>query len=102
MGYKVIHICDSCDYQAMISGKRDCGFFTITQTFECPTCQLLEDYELGGTPAYDAKTFGPIQEPMCEDCGSNKMKVWNRETGGCPKCGSTMRVDEELGTIHWD
>lgn len=103
MGFKRVHICDTCGYEAMVSGGRDCGFFSFTQTFECRTCRSLDDYDVGKTPASEGWDTSPVQEPICEDCNGTDLVPWDLESNGhCPQCGDKMRADESLGSILWD
>ena len=103
MGYRIVHICDNCSYEAMITGGKDFGFFIITETLECAGCQTLADYEVAPTPGYDEARFGPIQDPRCDQCDQTNLKPWSLEDQGhCPRCYYPMRAAPDLGSINGD
>ena len=43
MGWSQGYRCNSCGLHAVVSGRKDRGFYVETETRYCPHCQKLDD-----------------------------------------------------------
>ncbi len=89
--------CESCGYEAQVSGGRDCGMASRTDTILCERCRELFDV----VTSEDAISERPEREiPIrCPRSFTHSCRLWT-SPGPCPKCGATMVRGEE--TLVWD
>jgi transcription elongation factor Elf1 len=95
--------CPNCDYSAKVYGETyfDYGCHNYMATFECKNCQVLFE-NLISQLEMDEEEIDAIHnladEFICLQCGKDEARLWSREKGKCPKCGSAMkyRVDGEI------
>ena len=87
--------CENCNYSAQVYGESyfDSGCYNFMATFECPECKVLFE-GLISQIHMDEDTFnmnhGLADDFECLRCGNKTAKVWNKASGGCPKCGGKM------------
>ncbi len=100
MGASYQFRCDSCGYEAEVSGGGDAGMLVITTTVLCETCEELYDVVTARRPTDPAERldFGPV-EPVCPRSKRHTIKPWEHP-GPCPKCGSQMTMGDTL--MLWD
>jgi len=89
--------CESCGYEAEVSGGRDCGMASATVTIFCEICSELFDV----VTRADAVLARPEREISirCPNDSRHSCRLWT-SPGPCPKCGKTMVRGEE--TVLWD
>ena len=100
MGIQIEFTCQSCGYNAEVSGGKDYGMVAVVQTMVCGSCSELLDVLIGrggeegptGDSDYD-KDLG-----VCPQCRGKDLVVWE-ESMGCPKCEG--RMNEGQRTL-WD
>ena len=101
MGTCYRYSCESCGYEAQVSGGRDIGMLAVVRTMFCRGCRELVDVLIGqrgldgptGDPDYD-KDLG-----ICPECRRKDLVVWE-EGSPCPRCEGNMARGE--GSILWD
>jgi len=95
MGHWNHFVCKSCGYEASVSGGRDCGMMSVTQTIICHDCKKLVDVvisQLPDGPWPDVPADHKI-DLRCPKRKKHKVEPWHGG-GPCPKCGAPM---ESLG-----
>jgi hypothetical protein len=113
--------CKSCGYEVQVYGETyfDYGCYNYIATFSCNNCKILFEGIISQQKFVFADTnekikgFSPeilkedirITFDLCEKesigclyCGKSDYKVWNKETGVCPKCNGEM-IYKVLGKI---
>jgi DNA-directed RNA polymerase subunit RPC12/RpoP len=102
---KRIFTCTSCGYKVQVNGEQyfDYGCRNYIITFQCLECK-----ELFEGIVTEMKCWRPpvvehdlADEIICLRCGTDKNRVWNKESGLCPKCNSKMAY-EAVGVIKVD
>lgn len=75
--------CNQCDYEFIGSGERDRGFFSVTDTFECTTCEILFDATVKSCMGdFDDDNSDIYSEPVANDAPL----AWQIVEVRCPKC----------------
>ena len=89
--------CNKCNYFVVVSGGKDSGVFTFTQTFHCRTCKEIMDVTISesewGTNCYETH--------YCEKC-NNPLEVWDTKKKPCPNCNGKMKIDKNHPIADWD
>jgi hypothetical protein len=88
--------CINCNYTTDISGGKDRGFESFTQTFQCTTCKILIDIAVDETE-WCTEQWKPH---YCKKCNS-LLNVWDTNAQTCPCCGSKMK-SSKFPIIFWD
>jgi Zn finger protein HypA/HybF involved in hydrogenase expression len=97
MGTRYGFRCESCGYQAEVSGGRDAGMATLTATVACEDCRRLYDVPTSEHPLdRNRENEIPIQCPVSP---AHRVRLWQHPSA-CPKCGSTMKRGREV--MVWD
>ena len=114
MGTSFTYKCNKCGYHVQTSGKLDCGFFAVTDTYICQACKEIVDVAVG---VHGKKyTKGEVHKQQlgagtdmdddfytCPECGSDQQLVkWNKKRKPCPRCDGKMKIDPEGEMILWD
>jgi DNA-directed RNA polymerase subunit RPC12/RpoP len=82
------HVCQNCDYKAMVAGGDSALFAGPITTISCLACKELMDVPYG---TFDGKKL----KIRCDRSPTHKWVRW--ETGGpCPKCGGKMNQGENF------
>ena len=89
--------CESCGYQAEVSGGEDCGIAQTTITIFCADCTELYDVRTSD----EAMTRKAQREVSirCPKSSSHRWRLWEHP-GPCPRCGAAMKRGTE--TAIWD
>ena len=89
--------CESCGYEAEVSGREDCGMASSTTTILCENYQELYDVETISDPI----TRKPEHEiPVrCPVSSAHTWRLW-QHPGPCPQCGAAMTRTKQ--TLIWD
>ena len=96
MGEVVTWKCFSCKYKAFVSGRKDCGFISFTQTFQCDKCKELMDITVSESE-WETEQW---DQHYCEKC-KKVLKPWNTDKRPCPCCG--VKMFQTIGDFcHWD
>ena len=97
MGTLFAFVCESCGYEAEVSGGEDCGMAQATTTILCADCKELYDVPVSN----DAIKRNPAREvPIrCPKSQSHRSCLWRRP-GPCARCGAIMTRGAE--TVIWD
>ncbi len=92
--------CESCGYEAEVSGGDDAGMRVITTTIRCEACEELYDVVTAerSIDLAEGPVFNPV-EPVCPRSKRHTIKPWEHP-GPCPKCGSQMTMGDTL--MLWD
>jgi len=99
---KRILTCTSCGYSAQVYGEQyyDYGCCDYIITFTCLECKILFENIITKKECWKIPVVKYVlaEDVVCMWCGKNKIKVWNKETGRCPKCASEMicQTDGEI------
>ncbi len=76
----------------------DYGCHQYMATFECKQCKILFEDLITKIIDFD-KNDEIIHDlcdvPTCLRCETKKNKIWNKNTGKCPKCGGDMKFNVE-------
>jgi hypothetical protein len=104
MGIHRQFICQSCGYEAIVSGGDGVGWACRTTTLSCQDCRELFDVVTSEQP-WDESVGLSDKElvcPRCRSAESNRRHCVERWTapGPCPKCGQVM--DEGDVVECWD
>jgi NADH pyrophosphatase NudC (nudix superfamily) len=113
MGTKSTYKCNSCGYQAMVSGGTDKGMHAVTGTYICESCMEIVDVCIGEYGQEFTREEAQIRKNksgtsldfyVCPGCGSDKNLVrWSARNRPCPKCGGKMEKDLDGGLVMlWD
>lgn len=54
----------------------------------CPDCNTVQNIVVGGIIADVAPSYRSEVGRLCLQCGSDRIKIWDKRT--CPKCDGTM------------
>lgn len=99
MGAKLEFRCESCGYEAMVSGRDDVGFNAATTTILCEECEELYDVATS-TPMRTERGAGRSEiRPKCPKSSRHTIEQWEHP-GACPKCGNEMTIGEKI--TMWD
>jgi predicted nucleic acid-binding Zn ribbon protein len=112
MGTAYTYRCKKCGYEVETSGKLDCGFYAVTDTYICKSCEEIVDVmvgEHGDTYTREEARKREMESNLdfkfftCPDCGSEDHLVrWDNSKRPCPKCGGRMHIDKTKGPLLWD
>ncbi len=101
MGVRHGFTCTNCEYTCEVSGGKDRGMRSRTDTFVCKDCKIVQDIAINKEGA-DDKT---INELCCEKCKGNNLELWGENIGRlskpCPKCNATMKMTRPMN-VMWD
>ena len=66
-------------------------------TFNCLECRILFESVVTKMECWEPPlvTYNLADEIICLNCGTDKVKVWNKESGMCPKCKGEMKYKVE-------
>jgi hypothetical protein len=112
VGRKYRFFCESCGYEAQVSGGPDRGWFAAAHTVSCPRCRELSDAELCNA-FHDISAFDLLRlsghdlalwmqsqkKTRCGLDGRHAASLWSHP-GPCPRCGTTLR--REGPVAMWD
>lgn len=99
MGAKNQFRCESCGYEAMVSGGEDVGFSVSTTTISCRGCKELYDVVTAEFPPYPHQSGFEQGEPLCPQDREHAVVSW-RHPGPCPRCGGQLARGEV--ELLWD
>ncbi len=99
MGQQNQFRCESCGYEAIVSGGDDFGMRASTTTIVCETCEELYDVTTAEFPPYPHQSDFELGEPLCPKNREHPIRRWPY-LGPCPRCGRQMVLGEV--TINWD
>jgi len=91
--------CQTCGYEATVSGDDDVGEVAWTTTIACRDCQTLSDVVVQLKPTRigeHEKTFVPV----CPKSATHIIELW-KHPGKCPKCGNEMSRPDSPD-VFWD
>jgi hypothetical protein len=102
MGCCQTYHCESCGLRATVSGGRDRGFYTETETRYCLQCEKLVDVGIrlwckellpGLLPASRVRGLLTAEKEfgLCPSCKSSDGRAWVAGHA-CPKCGGVVKV----------
>lgn len=87
--------CEKCGYGVQVYGESyfDYSSWNYLGTYSCKDCDILfesfitkiEDWQTEG----DFK-YGLEDDVICWWCGNSRIRIWNLNTGRCPKCSDQM------------
>ncbi len=108
MGSRSRFECQSCHYQAVVSGGDSVGMMVETTTVSCNSCKKLMDVVVSrptreSRPESDRGMGRPGRERLpiaCRNSPSHKVHKWSHP-GPCPVCGQTMQLVPGM-PICWD
>ena len=83
MAWKRKYRCKNCGYEAEVYDGRGLFRQQITAMF-CPDCKTIQNIVVGGIIADVAPSYRSEVGRLCLQCGSNKIRIWDKHT--CPKC----------------
>lgn len=89
MGQKYEFWCESCGYEAQVSGGEDAGELVCTQTVACQQCESLYDVTTAKRDLAVESFFFREVEPRCPRRKTHSIREWEHP-GPCPKCGEDM------------
>lgn len=96
--------CPNCNHELQSSGRVDHGMLSVVEPYICSTCKDVVDVLVGRTGLVilkkDLNEEQREEYYRCYKCKSDKLKVWNKRTHPCPKCGQNMITTNEL--LRWD
>ena len=100
VGNKFQFRCETCGYEATVSGGGDAGISILTITVVCEDCEELYDVVTAEMPERGTGTrnFVPM-EPRCPVSGEHAIEAW-QHPGACPRCGSELV--EGGSRVLWD
>lgn len=116
MGQLWLHHCDTCKYQAEISGGEDAGMACVTQTVYCAQCQQLDDAitacvgecsepdtDLESRPLTASGPDWVECPPRCPRDASHPVTAWTAP-GPCPRqgCPGTVSAQPDGLICLWD
>ncbi len=87
MAWKKIYRCETCGYKAEIYEGRGLFQQEITAV-TCPDCKTIQNIVVGGIIADVAPSYRSEVGRLCLQCGSDRIRIWNKKT--CPKCQNEM------------
>jgi hypothetical protein len=90
MGTWYLFECESCGYQAEVSGGDDAGMLVCTTTVACETCAKLYDVVTERRSWEAAESNEGPQEPRCPKAQRHRIRLWSYP-GPCPRCGESIR-----------
>jgi hypothetical protein len=100
---KRVYVCKQCKYSAQVYGEMyfDSGCHNYMATFECPECKvlfegLISQIQMDELEFEAHHNLADVFE--CLRCGNKKAKVWNKDTGKCPKCEGEFEY-EVIGKV---
>ncbi len=99
MGAKLEFRCESCGYEAMVSGRDDFGFKARTTTILCEECEELYDVVTSISIHNEGAADRPEIEPKCPRSNRHTVGRWEHP-GACPKCGDEMTGGDKI--TMWD
>jgi DNA-directed RNA polymerase subunit RPC12/RpoP len=87
--------CENCGYGVQVYGESyfDFGCQNRMATFLCKECRILFESYLTIIEEWDTDgdfLYNLADETICLRCGKANTVIWNKGTGTCPKCDSTM------------
>jgi len=97
MSWKIKYRCRSCGYEAF--DYEGVGLFRQHITaVSCPDCHTIQPLVAGGIIGDVAPSFNSEAGRLCLQCGSDRIKIWDKKT--CPKCQGRMEPtgDKEFWT----
>ena len=87
MAWKKKYQCGECGYEAEV--YEGLGLFRQHITaVSCPDCKTIQQLVVGGIIADVAPSFGSEAGRLCLNCGSDRIRPWDKHT--CPKCHGKM------------
>ena len=95
--------CPECGKTLFSPTGRSCGMMAVVQPMICRDCNEVVQILIGefgkdgptGDPEFDKRLN------ICPECGGKNLRKWSKHHP-CPKCGTGMKKDPELGGIDWD
>ncbi len=99
MGAHFIFICNSCGYEADISGGNDIGMASASSTVLCEDCQELYDMVTTREPWLAVERAWNPTSLLCAKSETHGVVLWEHP-GSCPRCGAEMIRD--TATALWD
>jgi len=82
------YTCSNCGFEIMTAATSKFVLMSgIYKNFLCQDCKSLHSIRLAST--------GEPEQMKCDECGSERLTVWNPTTGACPKCGNKLSEDED-------
>jgi hypothetical protein len=91
---KRVFICSECNYTVQVYGEQyfDFGCRNYIITFLCLECKILFEGIISEMKCWQPPfiNYDLADEVICLWCGRDNNRVWNKETGVCPKCGGEM------------
>ncbi len=100
MGALLEFRCESCSYEAMVSGRDDVGFVARTTTVLCEDCEELYDVVTSRSTMGTEKGGDRSEiEPECPKSSRHTVERWEHP-GACPKCGNEMTIGDKI--TMWD
>ena len=97
MGQKFRFICRSCDYSVVVAGGPSAGMSSTSLTYRCLNCNILFDRYA----KFDLfKKTEDVDIPICSICEKPDVVLWNGENRECPRCASTMDIDEGVYRLN--
>ena len=67
-------------------------FNKTQEAVSCPNCKTIQNIVVGGIIADVAPSYRSEVGRLCLECGSDKIRIWDKKT--CPRCQGLM---EETG-----
>ena len=95
MGTKSLFRCIKCQYEAKVSGGKDCGFHAEIETMICANCRALVDVLV----SLDGKTSSS-DIGLCPECSARNVKSWDSMNKPCPRCDGSMEQGPVI--MMWD
>jgi len=97
-------ICEKCGFEAFVYGEMyfDHGCHNYIATFTCRHCNNLFEHLITEMKWFDLKSsieYDLAEGIVCMNCGSEEVRVWNKDEDKCPKCNNDMTY-EIVGTIQ--
>ena len=92
MAWKLKYRCKQCGYEAEVYEGRGLFRQEITAV-SCPDCHTIQNLVVGGIIADVAPSYRSEVGRLCMQCGSDKIRVWDKHT--CPKCNGEMEPTGE-------
>lgn len=88
MAWKLKYRCDGCGYEAEVYEGRGLFRQEITAMM-CADCKSIQNIVVGGIIADVAPSYRSEVGRLCLNCGSDRIRVWDKRT--CPKCLGNMK-----------
>ena len=92
MAWILKYRCTSCGYEAEVYEGQ--GLFRQQiSSMSCPDCKTIQNIVVGGIIGDVAPSFRSEAGRLCLNCGSDKIRPWDKRT--CPKCQGDMRPTDD-------